>query len=186
MSRYSGIWPVAPTPFNDDGTVDYDGMKRVIDCMVALPGQLFYSTQIPACLWILAKDRSNGLVKNSRLRDRRGEILFIDARNMGALVDRTRRELHDDDVARIAATYHAWRGETDAGPYADIPGFCKAASLDDVRKHGHVLTPGRYVGAAAQEEDGEPFEQKMQRLAAQWREQQALSQSRLPRFWQRV
>ncbi|CAM3160485.1 type I restriction-modification system DNA methylase [Ectopseudomonas mendocina] len=145
----------------------------VIDCMVALPGQLFYSTQIPACLWILAKDRSNGLVKNSKLRDRRGEILFIDARNMGALVDRTRRELHDEDVAKIAATYHAWRGEADAGPYADIPGFCKAASLDDVRKHGHVLTPGRYVGAAAQEEDGEPFEQKMQRLAAQWREQQA-------------
>lgn len=145
----------------------------VIDCMVALPGQLFYSTQIPACLWILAKDRSNGLVKNSKLRDRRGEILFIDARNMGALVDRTRRELHDDDIARIAATYHAWRGEAEAGPYADIPGFCKAASLDDVRKHGHVLTPGRYVGAAAQAEDGEPFEQKMQRLAAQWREQQA-------------
>lgn len=145
----------------------------VIDCMVALPGQLFYSTQIPACLWILAKDRSNGLVKNSKLRDRRGEILFIDARNMGALVDRTRRELHDEDVAKIAATYHAWRGEADAGPYVDIPGFCKAASLDDVRKHGHVLTPGRYVGAAAQEEDGEPFEQKMQRLAAQWREQQA-------------
>lgn len=145
----------------------------VIDCMVALPGQLFYSTQIPACLWILAKDRSNGLVKNSKLRDRRGEILFIDARNMGALVDRTRRELHDEDVAKIAATYHAWRGEADAGPYVDIPGFCKAASLDDVRKHGHVLTPGRYVGAAVQEEDGEPFEQKMQRLAAQWREQQA-------------
>jgi type I restriction enzyme M protein len=145
----------------------------VIDCMVALPGQLFYSTQIPACLWILAKDRSNGLVKNSRLRDRRGEILFIDARNMGALVDRTRRELHDEDIARIAATYHAWRGEADAGPYADIPGFCKVASLDEVRKHGHVLTPGRYVGAAAQEEDDEPFEQKMQRLAAQWREQQA-------------
>ncbi len=145
----------------------------VIDCMVALPGQLFYSTQIPACLWILAKDRSNGLVKSSKLRDRRGEILFIDARNMGALVDRTRRELHDDDVARIAATYHAWRGEADAGPYADIPGFCKAATLDEVRKHGHVLTPGRYVGAAAQEGDGEPFEQKMQRLAAQWREQQA-------------
>ncbi len=145
----------------------------VIDCMVALPGQLFYSTQIPACLWILAKDRSNGLVKNSKLRDRRGEILFIDARNMGALVDRTRRELHDDDIARIAATYHAWRGEAEAGPYADIPGFCKAASLDDVRKHGHVLTPGRYVGAAAQEKDDEPFAQKMQRLAAQWREQQA-------------
>jgi len=145
----------------------------VIDCMVALPGQLFYSTQIPACLWILAKDRSNGLVKNSKLRDRRGEILFIDARSMGALVDRTRRELSDDDVARIAATYHAWRGEADAGTYADIPGFCKAASLDEVRKHGHVLTPGRYVGVVAQAEESEPFAEKMQRLAAQWREQRA-------------
>lgn len=145
----------------------------VIDCMVALPGQLFYSTQIPACLWILAKDRSNGLVKNSKLRDRRGEILFIDARSMGALVDRTRRELSDDDVARIAATYHVWRGEADAGTYADIPGFCKAASLDEVRKHGHVLTPGRYVGAVAQSEESESFAEKMQRLAALWREQRA-------------
>ncbi|MCC5091250.1 type I restriction-modification system subunit M [Xanthomonas campestris] len=144
----------------------------VVDCMVALPGQLFYSTQIPACLWILAKDRSNGLVLQSKLRDRRGEILFIDARNMGTLVDRTRRELNDAEVARIAATYHAWRGEQDAGDYADIAGFCKSAPLDEVRKHGHVLTPGRYVGAAAQEDDGEPFAQKMQRLATLWREQQ--------------
>ena len=144
-----------------------------VDCMVALPGQLFYSTQIPACLWLLAKDRSNGLVKNSRLRDRRGEILFIDARSMGVLVDRTRRELTDDEIARIAATYHAWRGEKDAGEYADVPGYCKSAPLDEVRKHGHVLTPGRYVGAAAQEDDGEPFAEKMQRLTAQWREQQA-------------
>lgn len=144
-----------------------------VDCMVALPGQLFYSTQIPACLWILAKDRSNGLVKNSKLRDRRGEILFIDARNMGVLVDRTRRELSDDEISKIAATYHAWRGEKDAGDYADVPGYCKAAPLDEVRKHGYVLTPGRYVGAAAQEEDGEPFAEKMQRLAALWREQQA-------------
>jgi type I restriction enzyme M protein len=143
-----------------------------VDCMVALPGQLFYSTQIPACLWILAKDRSNGLVKNSKLRDRRGEILFIDARNMGVLVDRTRRELTDDEVSKIAATYHAWRGEKGAGEYTDVPGYCKSASLDHVRKHSHVLTPGSYVGAAAQEEDGEPIAHKMQRLTAQWRKLQ--------------
>jgi type I restriction enzyme M protein len=143
-----------------------------VDCMVALPGQLFYSTQIPACLWILAKDRSNGLVKKTKLRDPRSEVLFIDARNMGVLVDRTRRELTDAEIAKITATYHAWRGEPDAGNYADIPGFCKAATLEEIRKHGHVLTPGRYVGAAEQESDDEPFEEKMQRLAAQWREQQ--------------
>ena len=142
-----------------------------VDCMVALPGQLFYSTQIPACLWILAKDRSNGLVKHSKLRDRRGQVLFIDARKMGVLVDRTRRELTDEEIHKIAVTYHAWRGEPEAGEYADVAGFCKSATLEDIRKHGHVLTPGRYVGAAAQEDDGEPFTEKMQRLAAQWREQ---------------
>jgi type I restriction enzyme M protein len=147
-----------------------------VDCMVALPGQLFYSTQIPACLWILAKDRSNGLVKKSRLRDRRSEVLFIDARKLGVLVDRTRRELADAEIARIATTYHAWRGEADAGEYSDIPGFCKSASLDEIRKHGHVLTPGRYVGAAEQEDDGEPFEEKMARLSALWREQQKEAQ----------
>ena len=142
-----------------------------VDCMVALSGQLFYSTQIPACLWILAKDRSNGLVKHSKLRDRRGQVLFIDARKMGVLVDRTRRELTDEEIQKIAVTYHAWRGEPEAGEYADVAGFCKSATLEDIRKHGHVLTPGRYVGAAAQEDDGEPFTEKMQRLAAQWREQ---------------
>ncbi|MNV06377.1 Type I restriction enzyme EcoKI M protein [compost metagenome] len=144
----------------------------VVDCMVALPGQLFYSTQIPACLWILAKDRSNGLVKNSKLRDRRGEILFIDARNMGVLVDRTRRELTEDEIAKIADTYHAWRGEKHAGVYADVPGYCKSASIAEVLKHGYVLTPGRYVGAAVREDCGEPYDEKMQRLAALWREQQ--------------
>lgn len=144
-----------------------------VDCMVALPGQLFYSTQIPACLWILSKDRSNGLVKKTKLRDRRGQMLFIDARKLGALVDRTRRELSDKEIARIAATYHAWRGEPEAGEYQDVPGFCKSASMDDIRKHGHVLTPGRYVGAEEQEDDGEPFAEKMMRLTTQWREQQA-------------
>lgn len=143
----------------------------IVDCMVALPGQLFYSTQIPACLWILAKDRSNGFVLKNKLRDRRGQVLFIDARQMGVLVDRTRRELTDDDIQKIADTYHAWRGEKDAGEYVDVAGFCKSASMEDIRKHGYVLTPGRYVGAAAQQDDGEPFDEKMQRLTAQWREQ---------------
>ena len=140
----------------------------LVDCMVALPGQLFYSTQIPACLWFLARDRKNG-----KFRDRRGHVLFIDARKLGPLVDRTHRELTDEDVARIANTYHAWRGEKEAGEYADVPGFCKSAALDEVRKHGHVLTPGRYVGAEAQEDDGEPFEEKMRRLTATLRDQQA-------------
>jgi type I restriction enzyme M protein len=135
--------------------------------MVALPGQLFYSTQIPACLWFLARDRKNG-----KFRDRRGQILFIDARKLGQMVDRTHRELTDEDVARIANTYHAWRGEKEAGEYDDVPGFCKSAPLDEVLKHGHVLTPGRYVGAEAQEDDGEPFEEKMKRLTATLREQQ--------------
>jgi type I restriction enzyme M protein len=140
----------------------------LVDCMVALPGQLFYSTQIPACLWFLARDRKDGT-----FRDRRGEALFIDARKLGQMVDRTHRELTDEDIARIATTYHAWRGEQEAGEYADVPGFCKSATLKEVRKHGHVLTPGRYVGAEAQEDDGEPFEEKMKRLTATLREQQA-------------
>ncbi len=140
----------------------------LVDCMVALPGQLFYSTQIPACLWFLARDRQNG-----KFRDRRGHILFIDARKMGRMVDRTHRELTDEDIARIANTYHAWRGEKEAGEYKDVPGFCKSATLEEVRKHGHVLSPGRYVGTEAQEDDGEPFEEKMKRLVAQLREQQA-------------
>src|SRR5437667_1831129 len=139
----------------------------LVDCMVALPGQLFYSTQIPACLWFLARDRKNG-----KFRDRRGHVLFIDARKLGRMVDRTHRELTDDDIARIASTYHAWRGEKDAGKYADVPGFCRSALPEEVRKHGHVLTPGRYVGAEAQEDDGEPFEEKMKRLAATLRAQQ--------------
>ncbi|MDR1062697.1 MAG: type I restriction-modification system subunit M [Azoarcus sp.] len=145
----------------------------VVDCMVALPGQLFYSTQIPACLWILAKDRSNGLVKKTRLRDRRGEVLFIDARKLGVLVDRTQGELTGGEIQKIADTYHAWRGEADAGEYQDIPGFCKSAALEDIRRHGHVLTPGRYVGAQAQDEDDEAFEEKMRRLTAQLGEQMA-------------
>ena len=177
----------------------------LVDCMVALPGQLFYSTQIPACLWFLARDRrggSGGIGGGGgggggggsdggggagdgssgdggvRFRDRRGEILFIDARKLGRMVDRTHRELTDEGVAHIAGVYHAWRGERaredEAGDgYADVPGFCKSAALDEVRRHGHVLTPGRYVGAEPQADDGEPFEAKMTRLVAELRAQQA-------------
>lgn len=138
----------------------------LVDCMVALPGQLFYSTQIPVCLWLLARSKKNG-----HFRDRRGETLFIDARKLGTMADRTHRELTGADIARIAGTYHAWRGDEGAGVYDDVPGFCKHAMLEDIRKHGHVLTPGRYVGAEAQEDDGEPFEEKMARLAAMLRDQ---------------
>ncbi|VUZ85423.1 XRE family transcriptional regulator [Candidatus Methylomirabilis lanthanidiphila] len=153
----------------------------LVDCMIALPGQLFYSTQIPACLWFIARDRKDG-----KFRDRRGHVLFIDARKLGRMVDRTHRELTDEDIARIADTYHTWRnvgvdprGHPDSGQpqgvaptYVDIPGFCKSATLEEIRKHGHVLTPGRYVGAEAQEDDGEPFDDKMKRLVATLREQQ--------------
>ena len=140
----------------------------MVDCMVALPGQLFYSTQIPVCLWFLARDK-----RNSGFRDRRGETLFIDARKLGSMTDRTHRELTDTDIAKVAGTYHAWRGDPDAAEYADVPGFCKAAKLDEIRGHGHVLTPGRYVGAEAAEEDAEPFDDKMRRLVATLRDQQA-------------
>jgi len=144
--------------------------EDLVDCMVALPGQLFYSTQIPACLWFLARNKT-GATRRDMFRDRRGEVLFIDARKLGQLVDRTHRELADEDIARIARTYHAWRGEKDAGEYADIAGFCKSVTLEEIRKHGHVLTPGRYVGAEVQDDDGEPFEGKMKRLTAMLREQ---------------
>ena len=127
----------------------------VVDCMIALPGQLFYSTQIPACLWFLSRNKQNG-----RFRDRRGEVLFIDARKLGMLVDRTRKEFLDADVAKIAGAYHAWRGEKDADVYEDVPGFCNAATLEDIRSHGHVLTPGRYVGAADIEDDEVPFAER--------------------------
>lgn len=128
----------------------------LIDCMVALPGQLFYSTQIPACLWFLARSKApNGF------RDRRGEVLFIDARKLGTMVDRTRKELSEDDIARIAETYHAWRlGKG----YADVSGFSKSASIEEIRSHDHVLTPGRYVGAEAVEEDETPFAERFAAL----------------------
>ena len=132
----------------------------VVDCMIALPGQLFYSTQIPACLWFLARNKnpSNGW------RDRRGEVLFIDARKLGHMVDRTRKEFSDEDIAKIAGTFHAWHGEPEEAGYEDEPGFCKAATLEEIRAHNHVLTPGRYVGAAAQAVDDVPFEERFVEL----------------------
>lgn len=152
----------------------------LVDCMVALPGQLFYNTQIPACLWLLARNKyphppapspsGRGGV-GVGFKDRRGKTLFIDARKLGVLVDRVHRELTDEEIKRIADTYHAWRGEKDAGEYEDIPGFCKSASWEEIKSHGYVLTPGRYVGAEEVEEDDEPFEEKMQRLTATLNEQ---------------
>ena len=139
----------------------------LVDCMVAMPGQLFYSTQIPVCLWFLARDKKNG-----RFRDRRGQTLFIDARNLGTLIDRVHRELTDVDIRKITDTYHSWRRDKDIDKkYQDVLGFCKSATLDEIRHHGHILTPGRYVGAAEIEDDGEPVEEKMARLTAALREQ---------------
>ena len=167
----------------------------LVDCMVALPGQLFYSTQIPVCLWFLAKNKKGlpapakaGEGKGGGTRDRRKQTLFIDARKMGTLIDRVHRELTDADLQKIITTYHAWRGDAllasatamDGGsagmagaiagqiqPYADVAGFCKSATSTEIAAHGFVLTPGRYVGAEEVEDDGEPFEEKMPRLVAE-------------------
>jgi type I restriction enzyme M protein len=134
----------------------------LVDCMIAMPGQLFYTTPIPVCLWFVARNKKNG-----KFRGRSGRTLFIDARKMGALIDRVHRDLSEEDIGKIAATYHAWRGEKDAGAYDDVPGLCKSATLDEIKEHGYVLTPGRYVGAAEIEDDGIPFEEKMAELTAQ-------------------
>ncbi|WP_435751066.1 type I restriction-modification system subunit M [Thauera sp. AutoDN2] len=143
-----------------------------VECMVALPGQLFTNTQIPACIWFLTRDKRNGLALTKTKRDRRGEFLFIDARQLGYMKDRVLRDFTVDDIKKIADTFHAWQlGEG----YEDVAGFCYAATLDDIRKHEHVLTPGRYVGAEEQEDDGEFFADKMARLTAQLAEQFAES-----------
>lgn len=136
----------------------------LVDCMVALPSQLFYNTGIPACLWFISRDKSNG-----KFRDRSGEILFIDARKMGYMADRTHRELSDEDILEIADTYHAWRGEE--GEYVDDRGFCKSVNLDEIKKHDYILTPGRYVGFAEEVEDPEEFEGKMRKLTSLLQEQ---------------
>ncbi|AFU59832.1 N-6 DNA methylase [Candidatus Nitrososphaera gargensis Ga9.2] len=134
----------------------------LVDCMVALPSQLFYNTMIPACLWFLSRNKGN-----HKFRARNGQILFIDARMMGVMIDRRHRELTDEDIKKISDTYHAWRGELKDKKYEDIPGFCKSATLEEVRKQQWILTPGRYVGAEEEEEDDEEFEEKMNRLTSE-------------------
>jgi len=146
----------------------------LVDCVIALPGQLFYTTPIPACLWFLT--RNKGADKQRGFRARQGKTLFIDARKMGPLIDRTHRELTAEEIGEIAGAYHAWRGEKDAGKYEDIPGFCKSATLEEIEAHGHVLTPGRYVGAEEIEDDGVSFEEKMAELSAELFEQMAEAQ----------
>jgi type I restriction enzyme M protein len=157
--------------------------------MVALPGQLFYSTQIPVCLWFLTKSKAARTIEHGGrnelpdcVRARRKETLFIDARKMGRLIDRVHRELTDKDIDRIAGTYHLWKQDYDGlheeatkrnilldlpPPYTDIAGFCKSATTAEIAAHGHVLTPGRYVGAMEVEDDDDPFEEKMPRLVAE-------------------
>jgi len=143
----------------------------MVDCIIALPGQIFYTTQIPACLWFLTRNKAAD--KQRGFRARHGETLFIDARKLGHLKDRIHCELSDDEVNEIGRTYHAWRGEKTANAYADKPGFCKAATLKELQSHGHVLTPGRYVGAEEAEDDGVSFEERMATLSAELYEQMA-------------
>ena len=144
-----------------------------MECMVALPGQLFTNTQIPACIWFLTKDKANGLVRNEKKRDRRGELLFIDARNLGYMRDRVLRDFTAEDIAKVTDTFHAWQR---GNGYEDVAGFCYSASLEDIKKHDFVLTPGRYVGAEEQEDDGEPFAEKMARVTGLLGEQVAESE----------
>jgi type I restriction enzyme M protein len=136
----------------------------LVDCIVALPGQLFYTTPIPSCLWFISRDRYD-----HKFRDRHNEILFIDARKMGKLVSRKNRELIDEDIEKISGTYHSWRNID--GKYENVKGFCMAASFEEVEKNGFVLTPGRYVGSDYVEEDDEVFEEKMKRLTSDLSEQ---------------
>ena len=172
---------------NNEGAIRQKLIEEdLVECMVALPGQLFTNTQIPACIWFLAKNdvhggtsaaggRKPGAAKGARVsaagrqfRDRSREVLFIDARNLGFMKDRVLRDFLQEDLDKVTNTFHAW--QTGEG-YEDTPGFCKSATLDEIQKHDYVLTPGRYVGAAAEEEDGEPFAEKMARLTTQLKTQ---------------
>ncbi|MDV6033169.1 MAG: type I restriction-modification system subunit M [Phycisphaera sp. RhM] len=150
--------------------------KDLVECMVALPGQLFTNTQIPACIWFLTKTKEKRGRGANAFRDRSGEVLFIDARKLGYMVDRVLRAFTDEDTEKIVSTFHAWKRDKDA--YEDIPGFCKSADLKLIEEHGFVLTPGRYVGAEDVEDDGVPFAEKMEsltrELAAQFHESEKL------------
>lgn len=151
---------------SNEGVIRENIVKAdLVDCMVALPSQLFFNTMIPACLWFIARDK-----KNHKFRNRSGEVLFIDARKMGFMKNRRNRALSDDDVKKISDTYHAWRGEPIDGKkvkYEDVLGFCKSAKLNEIEKHGFILTPGRYVGVEEEEDDGIPFEDKMKELTSE-------------------
>ncbi|MBU0710642.1 type I restriction-modification system subunit M [bacterium] len=138
----------------------------LVDCMVALPSQLFYNTQIPACLWFLARNKTNG-----KFRNRSNEILFIDAREMGTMISRKQRELTDKDIAKITDTYHNWRGKEWQEKYKNVPGFCKSATIQEIRKNNHILTPGRYIDFIEAEDDGLAYEEKMQHLTSTLKEQ---------------
>ena len=138
----------------------------LVDCMVALPGQLFYSTSIPVCLWFITRNK-----ENPHLRKRARETLFVDARKLGVMIDRVHRELTEAEITRIAETYHAWRGNAEAGEYADVPGFCKSAILEEIQTQNYILTPGRYVGIEDIEDIGIPFEKQMEQLSAKLHEQ---------------
>lgn len=142
----------------------------LVECIVSLPGQLFFTTQIPVCLWFLTKDKSAQVVASERpQRGRKGEVLFIDARALGTMVSRTNKELTDADIARIADTFHAWRGEPGEEPYADVAGFCASVTLEQIAENSHVLTPGRYVGSEEAAVDEEPLDEKIARLTAEVR-----------------
>ncbi|EOX4424590.1 type I restriction-modification system subunit M [Vibrio alginolyticus] len=150
----------------------------LVECMVALPGQLFTNTQIPACIWFLTKNKKARTDKSGRkLRDRKGEVLFIDARNLGYMKDRVLRDFTRDDIQKVADLYHAWKtgAEVNGIAYEDQAGFCKSATLEEIKKHDFVLTPGRYVGAADEEDDGIPFGEKMATLTEKLSEQFAES-----------
>jgi len=133
----------------------------IVDCMVALPSQLFYNTPISACLWFVSRDK-----KNQKIRNRSRETLFIDARKLGVMIDRRHRKLTYDDIKRITDIYHSWKGKGKE-EYKDIAGFCKSVTVEDIRKHNYILTPGRYVGVEEEEEDGEPFDEKMKSLLSE-------------------
>ena len=138
----------------------------LVDCMVSLPAQLFYNTQIPACLWFLARNKTNG-----KFRNRSNEILFIDARELGTMISRKQKELTDNDIAKIAGAYHNWRGKEWQSTYKDVPGFCKSANIQEIRKNNYILTPGRYIDFKEAEEDGQAFDEKMKHLTITLKEQ---------------
>ncbi|MHA6612155.1 type I restriction-modification system subunit M [Photobacterium damselae] len=164
---------------NNEGTIRQALIENdLIECMVALPGQLFTNTQIPACIWFLTKNKTARIDKAGRkLRDRKGEVLFIDARNLGYMKDRVLRDFTRDDIEKVADLYHAWKtgGEVNGVAYEDQAGFCKSATLEEITKHDFVLTPGRYVGATEELDDGIPFGEKMAALTAKLSEQFAES-----------